>query len=201
MVESLNIGTVGWTHQSWQKFYPEGLPEDWQFDYYSQSFNCVLVPQIEWLQWTEETLEELSEAIEGEGFEFFFEIEKHLEPGDIEQLRLIQASLGVQAVGVLMKVVSQPLPESLREFKISLVSKTEALPGWQWKHEDNICSGFPMAYVFDLPANGKIQASYLRSFVNSMTENHSQAYFFVSGDNTPIERIQNLKIIAELMGF
>lgn len=201
MVESLNIGTVGWTHQSWQQFYPEGLPEDWQFDYYTQAFNCVLVPQIEWRQWTEETLEELSEAIEGEEFEFFFEIEKCLAPEDNEQLIFIQTVLKHHAVGVLMKEVSQSLPESLKAFKISLVSKTETLPGWQWKHEGRIYSGFPMAYVYDLPADGKVQASYLRSFVNSISENHSQAYFFVSGDKTPIERIQNLKIIAELMGF
>ena len=49
MNEPLLIGTRGWEHAAWAgNFYPETLPEDWHFSYYSKMLRAVLVPQAAW---------------------------------------------------------------------------------------------------------------------------------------------------------
>ncbi len=49
MPESLLIGTRGWEHPGWRgRFYPEELPEDWRFCYYSNWLRAVLVPAETW---------------------------------------------------------------------------------------------------------------------------------------------------------
>ena len=72
-MENLRVGTVGWQHKDWlDGFYPEGMPEDWQLDFYSNIYSAVLVPQTDWVQWQEDELEEIQEALEGEDFAMYF---------------------------------------------------------------------------------------------------------------------------------
>ena len=49
MKRNISVGAYGWRHSHWLgSFYPEDLPvsaeEDWRLTYYSNEFNCVLVP-------------------------------------------------------------------------------------------------------------------------------------------------------------
>lgn len=49
MKRNISIGAYGWRHPHWLgTFYPEDLPvseeDDWRLSYYSNEFNCVLVP-------------------------------------------------------------------------------------------------------------------------------------------------------------
>ena len=49
MKRNISVGAYGWRHSHWLgTFYPEDLPvsveEDWRLTYYSNEFNCVLVP-------------------------------------------------------------------------------------------------------------------------------------------------------------
>jgi uncharacterized protein YecE (DUF72 family) len=49
MPEEILIGTRGWDYDEWTGgFYPEELPSDWRFAYYSNHFRSVLVPQATW---------------------------------------------------------------------------------------------------------------------------------------------------------
>ena len=49
MNEPLMIGTRGWEHAPWLgDFYPDELPPDWRFCYYSNNLRSVLVPQEIW---------------------------------------------------------------------------------------------------------------------------------------------------------
>lgn len=51
MAEPLMIGTRGWEHAPWlDDFYPDELPPDWRFCYYSNNLRSVLVPQELWPQ-------------------------------------------------------------------------------------------------------------------------------------------------------
>ena len=63
MNEPLMIGTRGWEHALWLgDFYPDELPPDWRFCYYSNNLRSVLVPQDIWtetgraqvVQWVED---------------------------------------------------------------------------------------------------------------------------------------------------
>lgn len=41
------IGTYGWEHRQWHGgFYPEELPEDWRFCFFSNRLRAVLVPAV-----------------------------------------------------------------------------------------------------------------------------------------------------------
>jgi hypothetical protein len=64
MTEALMIGTRGWEHAPWLgDFYPDELPPDWRFCYYSNNLRSVLVPQQLWpeigraqvAQWAEDS--------------------------------------------------------------------------------------------------------------------------------------------------
>ena len=45
----LLIGTAGWENEKWVGgFYPEDLPEDWRFGYYTNRLRSVLVPAMVW---------------------------------------------------------------------------------------------------------------------------------------------------------
>jgi len=46
---NINVGAYGWRHPHWLgEFYHEDLPQEWQLNYYSNVFNCVLVPADYW---------------------------------------------------------------------------------------------------------------------------------------------------------
>jgi uncharacterized protein YecE (DUF72 family) len=41
----LQIGSYGWRYEAWDNsFYPEDLPGDWQFAYYSNEYTVILIP-------------------------------------------------------------------------------------------------------------------------------------------------------------
>lgn len=73
----LIIGARGWNFDHWHNsFYPDGLPEDWRFSYYSNEFRSVLIPWEE-LQGVspEKSQQWLNDT--DEGFVFFVEIALH----------------------------------------------------------------------------------------------------------------------------
>jgi hypothetical protein len=48
-VETLMVGTWGWDHATWVgSYYPEELPADWRFGYYSNEYRSVLMPADHW---------------------------------------------------------------------------------------------------------------------------------------------------------
>lgn len=201
MVENLSLGTLSWNNQAWQAFYPEDLPEDWQIDYYSHYFSCVLVPEDQWRTWDEDQMSDLAEALAGENFEFFFELKQSFDETVCTQLNRIKSTFETLAVGILLKGAEQPLPDSLRDYQLTLFSESDCLPGWHWQNEQGICSGYPLGYVSHFPIDGKLQASCLKSFMDSLVQGQAKANFVVGDENCSIESVQNLKIIAEVMGF
>lgn len=43
------IGTCGWDYDAWSgSYYPDELPQDWRFGYYSNEYRSVLVPVDHW---------------------------------------------------------------------------------------------------------------------------------------------------------
>lgn len=202
MVDNLIIGTQGWESETWlESFYPEGLPEDWRLDFYSNFFECVLVPEPVWQAWTEEALEDLNEMLEGEEFWFFFEVTNVLSSQDVQQLEMIRKELQNRAAGIVFKEVNQVLPESLNEYTMTLVSKTDKLDGWCWQYQDTYVSGEPVGYIDTLSAEGKVQSEMLKQFMQSLPGNKKGVPFLVGSDQVDIDQVKNLKIIGEIMGY
>jgi hypothetical protein len=67
------VGARGWNYPEWSgEFYPEDLPEDWRFSYYSNELQAVLVPcdylrrypLEEWAEWVEDAPKEFAFYVE-----------------------------------------------------------------------------------------------------------------------------------------
>lgn len=69
----LYIAGYGWQHEDWTgSHYPDDLPPEWRFDYYCNEYRAVLVPPGDWLNASDEELEQwLDDA--PDGFRFFLE--------------------------------------------------------------------------------------------------------------------------------
>lgn len=51
------LGARGWEHAGWrQRFYPEGMPEDWWLTFYNTQFGCVFLERAVWQGAGDETL-------------------------------------------------------------------------------------------------------------------------------------------------
>lgn len=70
---SLRVGAKGWQFDQWQgAYYPEDLPDQWRFSYYSNEFDSVLVPSEyldrysvdDWTDWADDTSEEFGFYVE-----------------------------------------------------------------------------------------------------------------------------------------
>ncbi|MDT8282186.1 MAG: hypothetical protein RQ982_05160, partial [Gammaproteobacteria bacterium] len=77
----ITSGAYGWHHPHWsESYYPEGLPsgepeyetDDWRLRYYSNDFDCVLVPAIDWQSATIEDCASWLDDVHAD-FEFFVE--------------------------------------------------------------------------------------------------------------------------------
>lgn len=201
-MDNLIIGTQGWESQSWlDTFYPEDMPEDWRLDYYSNFFECVLVEESVWQSWTEETLEDLVDMFEGEDFWFFFDVVSDLTEQSVDQLQKIKQFLHQRAVGIVLKSSNQHLPETLKDYTMTLVSKTDKRDGWCWEYEGVYVSGDPVGYVDQLSSDGKVQSGMLKQFMQSLPRDLSGAPFFVGGEKIDIDQVKNLKIVGEIMGY
>lgn len=76
MVSELIIGARGWQYSQWiTRFYPDDMPDDWRFSYYSNEFNSVLLPQAELLAAEEDAVKDWYDDI-GEDFVFFVELDE-----------------------------------------------------------------------------------------------------------------------------
>ena len=103
MTEELMVGTVGWDYDNWADgYYPDDMPEDWRFGYYSNDFRSVLVPGDHFvgedLSMVQDWLEDCDAS-----FRFVVEIPADLLPeSEREQLTVFLdnlASLGGRAAG------------------------------------------------------------------------------------------------------
>jgi len=69
----IRVGARGWNFEQWGgEFYPDDLPEDWRFSFYSNDFQTVLVPSGYLVQFS---VDEWEEWIEDTSREFWFYIE------------------------------------------------------------------------------------------------------------------------------
>lgn len=106
--KTLHIGSRGWLHPHWSStFYPDDLPDEWRFLYYSNEFNCVLLPSEYWLN-TEPA--DVAQWIGDCNDDFVFYVEIDLDGDVARQLSLISILLP-QLSAVVIQAKAQPWPE------------------------------------------------------------------------------------------
>lgn len=200
-LQNLSIGVDDWLGASWlQSYYPAGLPEDWRYDYYLNEFRSALVAQTEWQAWTDTDLTEL-QALKRDGSGVYLRVDcAELIPS--AQVEKVCQTLGDFVLGCL--VFDQRWPDAQREWyglPVTKVSRDQAWSGWQWRHGGWVLSGAPCGWVDGFPADAKQQAALLRDFVAALGEQSKQVGFFVSADAATAVQLQQLKTLAELLGY
>ena len=94
------IGARGWLFRQWSgKFYPEDLPEEWRFSYYSNEFRTVLVPAELFYQSTLQDIEGWIDCCDDE-FRFYCEC---LPNTNWEQIKSKIACLGRHLSGIVIR--------------------------------------------------------------------------------------------------
>lgn len=214
-LENLKIGTYGWKQDSkTSSFYPEDLPEDWQLDYFSNAFRVVLVPQTQWLNWSEEALHDVMDSVEGD-FEFYFAVQEGLNATKLEQLKRVVSVLGKRASGVVLWSEVAFTDLSIQSLPVTLISSHYCLPGWKWQSDAMWLSGHPLGFVSQLSVDGKVQATLLKAFMASLSSeekkgvSHLAVPFIVGGIEggvkehvkVDMQQVVNLKTVGELLGY
>lgn len=70
----LLLGLAGWPHPEWQGgYFPDDLPADWQFAYYSNDADCLLLGAQQWRTLDAEILEDWLEDAP-EHFRFYLQV-------------------------------------------------------------------------------------------------------------------------------
>jgi len=112
-VKNIQIGAFGWQHSGWvDTYYPDDLPEDWQLDFYSHHFAIVLVPESEWLQASEDEIEQWLEDV-NDGFEFLFAVnQSSITEVVTKQLSVIKHKLAQNFAGIVVTPMQGNLEES-----------------------------------------------------------------------------------------
>lgn len=206
-MENLTIGAESWLHKDWEgSFYPEGMPEDWRLDFYSNQFYCVLVPEEDWLTWGKKDLEDIAEALEGESFAFIFKLTEKLTCDDLKWLEEVVKGLSGLSIRLLIDLQVLPLkslPILLKNLPMTYVEplSKEGKIGWSWSIENQTFSGEPFGCVSFLPQNDKGKIDLLKSFMYSLPKNLNGAPFIVSGDKIKGSSLSHLKTLSELLGF
>ncbi len=74
MTGFVEIGSIGWEHEQWiNHYYPEDLPVDWLFSYYSKQFQTVWLSPNDLLNKTADQIQHCIDDCE-QGFEFLLEM-------------------------------------------------------------------------------------------------------------------------------
>ncbi len=69
----LLLGLRGWPHPDWRgEYFPDDLPPDWEFAYYSNEAGCLLLPAEDWLALERDALEDWLDECE-DWFRFYLE--------------------------------------------------------------------------------------------------------------------------------
>jgi uncharacterized protein YecE (DUF72 family) len=152
MAEPILIGARGWEHDDWRGgFYPEELPADWRFSYYSNLLRAVLVSGEAWETAAVEQVRPWAEDCDPD-FRFVLELPAELSaPQTSAAIRHLLVEffktmepIRLQTAGLLLRVApAAPLDEAWLEHMLELLRESYAvcvdLPT-AWRTPDTLIS-------------------------------------------------------------
>ena len=106
MSEAILIGTCGWDHNAWQGgFYPEELPPEWRFCYYSNVLRAVWAPADVWTGVTAEAVSQWAQDSDS-SFRFILEPPPLPSPAELNAFLQLVAPILPQTGGFLVRVAA-----------------------------------------------------------------------------------------------
>lgn len=201
MLKNMSIGVDDWQRPELLKnYYPDGLPAEWRFDYYLNEYRSVLVAQSEWQAWCELDLDELQEARRVESA-LYLRIDDCALISEPQLVGLLDV-LGDWVAGFVVFDANWSSDNRYYQGRpVTWVTDHQTWSGWHWSYAGKILCGEPCGWVGDLDADPKLRAQMLRSFAASMADKKPSVPFFVGGESIKMDDLQQLKTLAELLGY
>lgn len=225
MNSSIHIGTRGWDDPAWSgRFYPEDLPSDWRFCYYSNRLRSVIVPGAAWAsagpaptaQWVEDSDPEFGMVLE-------LPPELSRPTGDqraLDEFIARAAPLKTQLIGWLLRPDAAADPDAAwlagvlarlravapvcldvtgawRDPAIARVA-AGAGPCWRPAEEPAPAAGGELLVCLATEASPRAQRRLLED-INKWQSGRGAAGLYFEGSNAPAQAEQ-ARVLAELMG-
>ena len=216
--QNINLGAYGWQHTHWQDtFYPADLPADWQLSYYSNEFNCVLVPAVYWQGGDFAQCESWLESVH-EDFQFFLEC--HMDIFDHLEFAVFAESLEIirpQLSGLVFLDEKQQIPTEMERQFVSLfeslaidvysscavfAEQDTVRVGNVWRPEQPQISRF--AYIEHDLSNLRELRPYVESFAGQLDKVKPQvenATMIVHHAHLQAADLSKLRAVVEIMGY
>jgi hypothetical protein len=218
---NISVGAYGWRHPHWSgTFYPEDLPvsaeEDWRLTYYSNEFNCVLVPADYWL-----CLSDQDDAIDcdhwldevNDEFQFYVEcsmdIFDHVSFGAwSEQLKLLQPQLSALVITENQRKIPESKLKQLRNLAEMLrvtvfINGDFDSPIKQIWRKDRQCSSALALLEDDLTDLRSVRAT-MDDFVSQKSDIDqisSKATIIVNSPRLQANDLAQFRKVIEVMGY
>lgn len=222
--KNLNIGAYGWKQESWTGgFYPEELPQGWQLTYYSNAFNCVLVP-VEY--WCEQQRPDCEQWLENVHEEFRFHVacdERLVECVSLEDLKTSLNILKPALASLVFLPADSPMSETgLRLFDSLIeslgvdvfgagtvpdqVMSTQGGAIWR-KQGGSLNSRF--AFIDDDISDMRAARAIVEAFVQQLpageetgkNDEMTEATLIVADPELEAETLSKLRSVVEIMGL
>jgi hypothetical protein len=217
------IGSRGWEFRQWQNaFYPDGLPADWRFSYYSNEFGSVLVP---W-EYLPAATPHKTRAWLGDTdqrFMFFVEVALHL---SWEFVIPVIEPLAPQLGGILLRDVRPEKTALIETAKVeSLMRKSHELapliadrneldshlqelaasyvPGCYWRpDESGIASCRADIALAETTLTTKHHPKSLKKIIEDCrsVQGPTTIGFFIGGEAPNMEDLRNASAIWQMLG-
>lgn len=221
MKRNISVGAYGWRHSHWSgTFYPEDLPvsaeEDWRLTYYSNEFNCVLVPADYWL-----CLSDQDDAIDcdhwldevNDEFQFYVEcsmdIFDHVSFGAwSEQLKLLQPQLSALVITENQRKIPESKLKQLRNLAEMLrvtvfINGDFDSPIKQIWRKDRQCSS-ALALLEDGLTDLRSVRATMDDFVSQKSDIDqisSKATIIVNSPRLQANDLAQFRKVVEVMGY
>ncbi|WP_455366270.1 hypothetical protein [Kaarinaea lacus] len=215
------VGTRGWEFPEWSgEFYPDDLPEDWRFSYYSNELQAVLVPYDclqrysleEWAEWVEDAPQEFAFYVELPGTASWAEVHKILEVigGLLKGIVIVIDKLpDIDALALLIRNAKVVAPVCI--YRSGDTVSDQDMQTLQSCHEVNECWngedetpvwGYGGAAVLLRDSRQQNTPDVLRQMIEKGIEYAGTcdaiALFFI-GDSPKISDIRNARTITDLL--
>ena len=224
----LLIGAKGWNHENWQgQFYPDDIPDDWRLTYYANEFQTVLVPESDWVNSDNDSIEQWLDDTD-DSFVFYFEISlDYLQQANsastIKSLLAVfdpcPERLGALIVNLPVEHNTDNLPPALQDYSsnhaivLNNISRTETstLPDQNhntdisWHHSTNSNkserhnSHFNVGFIDTSTALSNKELRCQLEQYQSKINPQCPTALFLYGDPPDISNLRDIKMIKELI--
>lgn len=184
----LGVGLTGWQGTAWaEAYYPGDLPADWRLSYYANDFNCVHLPEADWVMAGDADLEAWLDSV-AEGFRFYLSASSAV---PLARMLKVASLLGAQLGGFLLQQDDRREPPAA-------LRAVQDLPGvsaaWQ---------GADARLILQLDMGGldlRAQRACLEGLSDRLKPEVPHA-LLLTGEGVGPEQASQLRLLAEMMGI